>query len=392
VRELLASADAALSLLPAPMHAPVAEECIRTGTPLVTASYVSPELQALHEQAEAAGVPILAEMGLDPGMDHMSAVELIDRAHAEGGKVTSFSSVCGGLPAPECASTTPIAYKFSWSPAGVLGACHNPARYLQGGSEVSVAADQLLHSATALDAGRLGRAFRLEVLPNRDSLPYADLYGIAGEASSVFRGTLRYAGWSELFAQFISMGLTANVPLPAGMQTWPALLAHLRIPTERGECASELQARAVDALHSLGAVSVSAAGGGGAGRAIGRHALVSEAFCALLSEQLSYGPGERDAVFMEHTLRVEYPETSKPAQLISSSLVGYGEPDGATCMSRTVGLTAALGVLRILEEPTQEMPKLSGVLRPTHARVYKYCLSRLAEEGLVFEESVTAAP
>ena len=135
------------------------------------------------------------------------------------------------------------------------------------------------------------------------------------------------------------------------------------------------------------------AGGGAGGRAVGSHVLVSDAFCALLSEQLSYGPGERDAVFMEHTLRVEYPSDSgKPPELISSSLVGYGEPNGATCMSRTVGITAALGVARLLEAPTADAPVLSGVLRPTLATVYKYCLPRLADEGLAFEENVARAP
>ncbi|EOD22102.1 Saccharopine dehydrogenase, partial [Emiliania huxleyi CCMP1516] len=225
---LLGQADACLSLLPATMHAPVAEACIEGGTPL--ASYVSEELLALHERAVAAGVPLLGEMGLDPGarlpeitrdyprwgstraraprLDHMSAAELIRRVREEGGAVTAFSSLCGGLPAPECASSTPLAYKFSWSPAGVISATRNPAQFTVDGAVVRVAGEELLRSATPLaDSSRLGRTLRLEVLPNRDSLPYAELYGIEAEAHSVFRGTLRYAGWSGLFAEFADLGL-----------------------------------------------------------------------------------------------------------------------------------------------------------------------------------------
>ena len=315
--DLLRSSDAALSLLPASMHVPVAEECLALRTPLVTASYVSAEMEALHERAVRAGVPLLCEMGLDPGLDHMSAVELIERAHADGGRVASFSSLCGGLPAPEAASTTPLGYKFSWSPAGVLAATKNSARYLADGVEVDVPSDRLLQSAAPLTSGRLSRALRLEVLPNRDSIPYAQFYGIDGEAASVFRGTLRYEGWSELFAQFAAMGLTSPTPLPPSVKTWPQLLEHLRVPD--GTAQGGVEARAIDALRSLRPTGSLRQPGAGSDSPV----LVSEAFCELLASRLPYAPGERDAVYMEHTMRVDFPAASgRPSQLISSSLVG----------------------------------------------------------------------
>ena len=132
VQEMCSTADCVVSLLPASMHVPIAEACIRTGTPVVTASYVSADMRALHLRAVEAGVPILCEMGLDPGMDHMSAMKMMDEAKKLGGTVTSFASWCGGLPAPEAAGN-PLGYKFSWSPRGVLAAAQNEARYLRDG-------------------------------------------------------------------------------------------------------------------------------------------------------------------------------------------------------------------------------------------------------------------
>ena len=126
------ASTAALSLLPAPMHGAVVSAGITHGKPIVTASYVSDELFGMSAAAEAAGVPVLGEMGLDPGMDHMSAMQLIDEAKAGGGLIRSFRSVCGGLPAPEAANN-PLCYKFSWSPRGVLSAAMNSARYLENG-------------------------------------------------------------------------------------------------------------------------------------------------------------------------------------------------------------------------------------------------------------------
>ena len=130
-------ADVVLSLLPATMHVPIARCCIEHGKPLVTASYVSEEMKSLHEDAVQANIPILCEMGLDPGMDHMSAMKVIDEIHRDGGSVLHFSSLCGGLPAPEAANN-PLRYKFSWSPKGVLSAAKNSAQYLNDGKVVQV--------------------------------------------------------------------------------------------------------------------------------------------------------------------------------------------------------------------------------------------------------------
>jgi len=381
VAALVAESDATLSLLPASMHAAVAELCVASGTPLVTASYVAADMEALHAAALEANVPLLCEMGLDPGLDHMSAVELIQRAHADGGRVEMFQSNCGGLPSPECASTTPLAYKFSWSPAGVMAATRNGARYLQDGMEVVVDGSNLLTSAVPLTEGRLGRTLKLEVLPNRDSLPYASIYGIEGEVHSIGRGTLRYAGWSALFKDFERVGLSSTTtPVPPGAVTWRQLLSSLGVEQSSVSAPAALASES-NMLAALSSLDVWAAADEPVGEG---HPSIAEAFGALLARKLGYGPTERDSCLMEHTMRVEYSD-GRPAETLSSSLVSYGEAGGPSSMSRSVGLTAALGVKRVL---ASELPPLAGVLRPVEPSIYEFCLPRLAKEGFAFEESV----
>ncbi|RHY15047.1 hypothetical protein DYB25_007309, partial [Aphanomyces astaci] len=275
VAALVAEADCVVSLLPAPMHVNIAKLCLDASTPLVTASYISPEMQALHAQAQAQRIPILCELGLDPGMDHMSAMKIIDQVQAQNGRVVSFSSVCGGLPAPEAADN-PIAYKFSWSPRGVLMAALNAAQYRKNGHVVHVPGEDLL---TAAERVNFLPAFALEQIPNRNSLPYADIYNIP-DAKSVYRGTLRYAGNCSIMHQCRLLGLMNPNPetLPA---TWPELVAKLKAKK------SSLRPDAEAFLTWLGLDDPSALVDPSATCTI-------DAFCALLIQKLSYLPGERD--------------------------------------------------------------------------------------------------
>jgi saccharopine dehydrogenase-like NADP-dependent oxidoreductase len=147
--QLVSEHDVIVSLVPAPCHPAIARLAIKHHKNMVTASYISPEMRALHEEAVAAHIVILNESGLDPGIDHMSAKKMIDEAIAAGGTITGFTSVCGGLPAPEAANN-PLGYKFSWSPRGALVAARNSARYLQNGKVVEVPGEALLASASPL--------------------------------------------------------------------------------------------------------------------------------------------------------------------------------------------------------------------------------------------------
>ncbi|KAF9067905.1 Saccharopine dehydrogenase-domain-containing protein [Rhodocollybia butyracea] len=265
LKKLVRSVDVVVSLLPASLHVPIAELCIQEGKHLVTASYISPEMKALNERALAAEVLLLNEIGLDPGIDHVSAISMLERLKSEKKDVKSFISFCGGLPAPELVgpiskrerknlngkkgvktsgaghtygSAGPLSYKFSWSPRGVLTAALNGARFRLREKEVVVPGPGIAATTGTVEAsgGDMGGALlksafpsvdlasasehdgelaaitgMLEGLPNRDSLPYEHVYGLSKDGDegvrSVLRGTLRYKGFSSLMSSFHAMGM-----------------------------------------------------------------------------------------------------------------------------------------------------------------------------------------
>ncbi|GBG26799.1 Saccharopine dehydrogenase NAD+, L-lysine-forming [Hondaea fermentalgiana] len=350
---LIKDCDAVISLLPQTMHVPVARHCIKAGTPLVTASYVSPEMRSLHEEAKAKGVPILCEMGLDPGMDHMSAQQVIDEMHEEGIEVKSFSSVCGGLPAPEAADN-PFGYKFSWSPRGVLMAMRNPAKYLKDGAVVQVRGEDLLTAAEPFRMYNLP-SLALEQLPNRDSTMYAEAYRIP-EAATCFRGTLRYEGFSALMIELVNAGfLREDTSLAEILAAFP----------KSGSPGADAVQWLLDANYDDKKHGAQPA---------------MDGLCALLESKLALKPGERDMTVMQHSFN----DGER-----SSKLLVYGSKSD-TAMARTVGLTAAIGVELMLDPVDPLASRATGVLVPTLKSIYKPALDRLASEGLVFHESVRA--
>ena len=218
--ELLKSCDIGVSLLPATMHLPIAEEAIRQGKHFVTASYVSENMQFLHDSAVKNGVILLNEVGLDPGIDHMLIMRAVDSIHSRGGTVTELVSLCGGLPDP-VAADNPLRYKISWSPRGVLSAATNSATYLQNGQTVHVNGENLLRSAVPSERFP---TMRMEVLPNRDSLAYRELYGVR-DVTTICRGTLRYAGWSDVMQSLKILNLLSIEKFDKKrIQTWSSLL------------------------------------------------------------------------------------------------------------------------------------------------------------------------
>ena len=202
LEKLISEADLSISLLPYIYHPLVAKLCIKHKKLMVTASYVKDEMKALDEEAKRAGVILLNEIGVDPGIDHMSAMQVINRIRANGGKLVSFSSYCGGLPAPD-ANDNPYGYKFSWSPRGVILAGKNPARYLKDGEIVDIPGEDLFSHHWPVKIAGFGE---LEGYPNRDSLPYIETYGVKG-VKNMFRGTLRYPGWCETMKKIAELGL-----------------------------------------------------------------------------------------------------------------------------------------------------------------------------------------
>lgn len=176
-------------MVTANLHVPIAESCIKNKKNLVTASYISPDMEKLNDAAIAADVLLLNEIGLDPGLDHLAAMEVIDECRQKGEVVEEFVSWCGGLPAPESATSNPFAYKFSWSPRGVLQASQNKAIYRENGLIKEIPGTELLKSAKEIS--NIHPVLMFEGIANRDSLKYQKLYGL-DEAKTVFRGTLRY--------------------------------------------------------------------------------------------------------------------------------------------------------------------------------------------------------
>ncbi|MDZ7737924.1 MAG: saccharopine dehydrogenase C-terminal domain-containing protein [Bacteroidales bacterium] len=202
LKPLVKEAELVVSLLPYKFHAGVAEVCIQYGKNMVTTSYVRHEMSGLDKKAREAGIIILNEIGLDPGIDHMSAMKIIDNIKSKGGTIEKFWSVCGALPAPENIDN-PMGYKFSWSPEGVLLAGLNDARYLDEGRVVTIRPEELFKKTFDYKVRDVGT---LEVYPNRDSINYIDIYGLQG-IKTIFRGTFRYKGWCETIDAMKSVNL-----------------------------------------------------------------------------------------------------------------------------------------------------------------------------------------
>uniref|UniRef100_A0A8C5SR31 Aminoadipate-semialdehyde synthase n=1 Tax=Laticauda laticaudata TaxID=8630 RepID=A0A8C5SR31_LATLA len=220
-----------ISLLPYSFHPLVAKKCIDSRVNLVTASYLTPEMKELQKSAEAAGIAIISEVGLDPGLDHMLAMECIDKAKEVGAEVISYTSFCGGLPAPEY-SDNPLRYKFSWSPQGVLLNTVKSATYLKDGEIINIpAGGALLDSVTVMD---FFPGLNLEGFPNRDSTKYAEPYGIQS-AHTLLRGTLRYTGYCKAIEGFVKLGLINPEPCPMLSATTPPVkwVIILLLPSHR---------------------------------------------------------------------------------------------------------------------------------------------------------------
>ena len=381
LQRLLRETDLAVSLLPASHHALVAEGCIAQKKPLVTASYVSPAMRALDAQAKAAGIMLLNEIGVDPGIDHMSAMKVIDGVKKDGGRVVSFRSYCGGLPAPE-ANTNPWGYKFSWSPRGVMVAAKNSARYLQDGKQIDIPGPRLFADMHLLDVPGLGA---LEAYPNRDSMGYLDLYGLRG-ARTVYRGTLRNPGWCAAMLKIANSGLLDDQERDFKGMTFTAFTAAVitqgRPENVKKDVAAKLgvpaDAPAVCWLDWLGLFS--------ADRLPLPKGSPLDVMVARMVEKMSYAPKERDLLVMHHEFVAEYPSRGK-SEKITSTLIDFGIPGGDSSMARTVSLPAAMAARLILEGKI----KGAGVQIPVTPAIYEPLLRELAEmdNGIRFKETRT---
>ncbi len=368
--------DLAVSLVPFAFHPVVARLCIERRKHMVTTSYVSPEMQALDDAAREAGVTVLNEIGVDPGIDHMSAMRIIDDVKGRGGEITSFKSYCGGLPAPED-NDNPFGYKFSWAPRGVLLASRNGAQYIMDGRKVVVAPERLFRDMHVLQVEGFGD---FEAYPNRDSIGYIDVYGLQG-IRTIFRGTLRNMGWCDTMFNLRKIGLLELDEVDVAGRTYADLAREL-LGAEPGEDLRLAAARRMgvppDALpawnlHWLGFFSDRKF-------AVDRISPL-DAIGELMFERLAFGPNERDLIVLYHDFRASLPGGKH--ERIVSKLIDFGIPGGDSSMSRTVSLPAAIGVHLILEGRIGT----TGVLRPVAPEVYNPVLDELETLGIRCQES-----
>ncbi|KAG8832376.1 hypothetical protein FRC17_001423 [Serendipita sp. 399] len=420
---IIEQADLVISLLPMPLHADVAKHCIAHRKHMVTASYISPQMKELHQNAQDADVLLLNEIGLDPGIDHCSAVDLCERIGSQGREITSFISTCGGLPVPED-SNVPLAYKFSWSPRGVLTAALNGAKYRLGGKNVEIAPGGILSSG--FRDFPLVPGLALECLPNRDSLSYGPIYGLnaVDKLESMFRGTLRYKGFSSMMQCFLSSGvLDATALLNLNSQGgWYSFLSQALskacgrpVKNSSGDIIAVLRDRGVseeklgEFLEAAEWLSMTKPS-----KSVSDTQLdlslpsvppeptpALDLFARLLVHKLRYLPGEKDSVILSHEIisRPLNPSSSSTSttdntdassdmmqQQIHTSTLIVRQSDSfssSTAMAVTVSLPLAIAALRVLDGHVQ----IRGVVGPTaSSEIYRPVLKELEELGVVMKE------
>jgi saccharopine dehydrogenase-like NADP-dependent oxidoreductase len=373
---LIAEHDIVVSLLPWVHHLTVAELCLELGRHMATTSYVSPAMRALDGPTREKGLLFLNEIGVDPGIDHMSAMQVIDEVHRDGGKVLHFYSNTGGLPAPED-NDNPFGYKFSWSPKGVVLASRNAARYLENGEIVDIPGKDLFLNYEVEEVAGLGR---FEVYPNRDSLPYKELYGLE-EALTVKRGTYRNLGWCATLKAIVDLGLIEETPVPRGI-TFREMMSQLVGAEPTGDVRSKAAEKiglapdsaVMQRLDWLGLFS---------DEIIPEGDTHLDVLSQRLQEKLYYAPGQKDMILMRHKFIIQQADGKR--ERITSTLIDFGIPNGDTSMARTVSLPLAIGVRLMAAGRFQA----TGVQIPITPEFYEPVLQELADLGIQMKEERT---
>ena len=374
--------DITVSLLPYRYHTDVAIICIKHRKSLVTTSYVQPEMQALDEEAKKAGVILLNETGLDPGIDHMSAMKIIDHIHSQGGNVEEFYSMCGALPAREAAGN-PLGYKFSWSPKGVILASRNSALYLKKGKRVSIEPVSLFRDRFTYFFPGVGD---LEVYPNRDSISYIDIYGIP-EAKTIYRGTFRFKGWCETLDLMKSLNMLDDAVSDFSGMTYAQFIAAM---TGSGKVTEGLREKVAEraGIHpgSAAIKSLEWLGFFSEEELPYSDTTPFEITSARMIEKMSLSANERDMVVLQHIFLASYPDGKK--EVIKSGMTDFGTPATNTAVARTVAYPAAIAVKMILDATL----KLTGVYRPVVSEIYEPLLSELESLGIAMKEEYGLPP
>jgi len=378
----MAKVDLAISLIPYTFHATVIKSAIRKKKNVVTTSYVSPAMLELEDQVKEAGITVMNEIGLDPGIDHLYAVKTIEEVHQAGGKITSFLSYCGGLPAPE-SSDNPLGYKFSWSSRGVLLALRNSAKFYQDGSVQEIPGHELMGSAKPYF---IYPGFAFVAYPNRDSTPYREKYNIP-EAQTVIRGTLRYQGFPEFVKVLVDIGFLSeeeqpylkpsDKPLSWAEATQKIIGSSSNKEADLAWAISSKTSfkdtpekdRIMSGIRWLGLFSDDP---------ITPRGNPLDTLCATLEEKMQYEKEERDMVMLQHKFEIEHKDGSKETR--TSTLVDYGDPKGYSSMAKLVGVPCGLACLMVLDGRI----KKKGILAPLNWDLAEPLLKQLKEKYGIF--------
>jgi len=362
---LIKAADVVISLLPPSLHYTVALDCLAFGKHLLTASYVDDKIRAMAGEINNKGILFLCEMGLDPGIDHMSAMQLIHRIKAKGGKIHSFLSHCGGLVAPE-SDTNPWHYKISWNPRNVVLAGKAGAVYRENHAVQTRQYEKIFTDCTEVAIDGLGT---LAYYPNRDSLSYIPTYDLT-KAETFLRTTLRYPDFCKGWQTVIELGLTDETDLlnTDGMTVSAFLQNHFAAKHRQFDQLTSLQQQQFLFLGWQDDTSINK------GRCSSADVLQF-----ILEKQWVLLPGDKDMVVMQHEIGYELAGSRLQ---VTSSLVVKGEDHVRTAMAKTVGLPLGIAATLLLEGKITA----TGLHIPIIPAIYEPVLEKLAEQGIVFHE------
>ncbi|MDX1943715.1 MAG: saccharopine dehydrogenase C-terminal domain-containing protein [Saprospiraceae bacterium] len=374
-RELISRADVVVSLLPAYLHMEVAYDCIKLKKHLITASYVSKDMYSLANEFRDRELIFMGEMGLDPGIDHMSAMKHINDIKARGGKITAFRSYTGGLIAPE-SDDNPWHYKITWNPRNVVLAGQGTAQYMEDGKFKYIPYNRLFQEYHIVDVQGMGQ---FEAYANRDSLLYREVYGLAG-IPNILRGTLRSKGFCDAWNALVQIGLTdASFPIvDSGTITYHELMEAYTSTKSIAGSVKERVAQMLEEdpespvmqklewldLFRKKKIRLPNA----------TPAMILE---NLLVEKWKMKPKDKDMIVMQHEF--EY-EIDRQKKMLTSTMVMTGENDVDTAMTKSVGLPLGIFVKLVMQGKITS----TGVHIPVKKEVYEPVLQELEEYGVVF--------
>lgn len=378
VSTMIPGHDLVISMLPAFLHTRVLDACLQYRIPMITASYNPENTAYYHQKARDNGILILNEMGLDPGIDHLSAMELLDRIREQGGEVLSFKSSTGGLVAPD-SDDNPWNYKFSWNPANVVKAGQNGARFIENGMYKFIPYHQLFRRTSKIFVEAYGE---FETYANRDSVKYREEYGLE-EAKTMFRGTIRKPGFSKAWDALVQLGMTNDHFVMENLdQMTLADFTRSFLPEFSGEIqenlanwlgldvnSPEIQKLAWLSLFSNEKISLQT----GSPASVLQEVLLSK--WPLLSK-------DRDMIVMQHQIIFRGKDSLKE---LESTLVVEGKDNTCTAMAMTVGLPVAIAAKLLL---AGKIP-LTGMHIPTSKLIYEPVLQELSNFGIRFREKIT---